>query len=334
MGAALMSTLGACSGKKRVLIYATSEEERIAYVQEKLNAQFPNYEIVIEYQGTGALSSKLLGEGKSTDCDIVFELEANITEKLLKEVGDDFLYDLKDYNFAQFTEAATAYGHTKYAPECMTYGAVVYNKKVLEEKGLSAPATYEDLLKPEYKDLVYMANPNSSGTGYLFFNGVASHFADLNGGDLAEGKRLSLEYFSKLNENIKEWTSSGSAPLKAVNRGEGAIGLAMLWQCVEYKKSNPDLEYTFLDYGAPSNLYVMSVINGHQERSEVKEVFDYIFNTLNKPQVESLIPDPIYKEQTPVDPEYPTNVTATKMYGLFDPVYKQDMLDSWSKTIK
>lgn len=312
------SLLTSCGGKEQILIYASAEEERIAYIQEELNKQFPDYDIIIQYQGTGALVSKLQGEGKNTDCDIIYELEANNMELLLDQ-DENFFADLSDYDFSQFTSAATSYGHKKYAPSCMTYGTVILNKKVLNDNGVEIPQTYNELLDPKYKNLISMPNPKSSGTGYLFYNGLVSTL----------GETKALEYFNSLNSNIKEYTSSGSAPLKAVNRGEIGIGLGMLWQAVLYSHDNSDLSYTFLDYGAPSNLYVMAIINGHDERKCVKEVFDYVFNTLNKKQVEKFIPDPIYSEYTPEDTIYPTNVPAMTMKGLFDPIYKQNLLDKW-----
>lgn len=308
-----------CSNKEQILIYTTSEEERNAFYQEELNKQFPDYEIIIQYSGTGALVSKMQGEGINTECDIILELEANNMELLLTQ-NDNFFADLSDYDFSQFTDTAISYGHKKYAPTCITYGAVFYNEKVLREKDLSAPTTYADLLDPKYKGLISMPNPKSSGTGYLFYNGLVSLL----------GEDAGLDYYNRLNSNISEFTSSGSAPIKAVNRGEIGIGLGMLWQAVLYSKTNSDIKYTFLDQGVPLNLYCMAMINGHEKRKCVKEVFDYVFNTLNKKDCEKFLPDPIYKDYTPEDSEYPVNVPTIDMKGLFDPDYKANLLDKWT----
>ena len=43
-----------------------------------------------------------------------------------------------------------------------------YNTELLEQKKLTAPACWADLIKPEYKGEVQVANPNSSGTAYTF----------------------------------------------------------------------------------------------------------------------------------------------------------------------
>ncbi len=44
---------------------------------------------------------------------------------------------------------------------------ITVNTKELKAKNISAPSSYEDLIKPEYKDLISMPSPASSGTGYL-----------------------------------------------------------------------------------------------------------------------------------------------------------------------
>ena len=41
-----------------------------------------------------------------------------------------------------------------------------YNTELLAKKGLPEPKCWADLLKPEFKDEVQIANPNSSGTAY------------------------------------------------------------------------------------------------------------------------------------------------------------------------
>lgn len=309
--------LTSCRRKDFILIYSTQEEERIEFIQEKLYNKFPNYDIVIEYSGTGALVSRLQGEEKYTECDIVYELECANLEIVMNSVPNIFS-DLDDYDFDIYDESVLGYNHKKYAIENRTWGGVIYNKKLLKERGLEIPETYNDLLDPKYEGLISMPNPKSSGTGYLFYNGLVSEY----------GTDKALSYFDKLDKNIKEYTTSGSVPIKSVDRGEIAIGFAMLWQCVEYKNKNKDLDYTFLDLGAPYNLYGMGIVEGHAS-PQVKEVFEYIFYELNKEAVDAFVPDKIYKEQSPKVPNYPENVVSIQMKGVFDPKYKQNLLDLW-----
>src|SRR4029450_6367695 len=42
-----------------------------------------------------------------------------------------------------------------------------FNTELLAKKGVKAPACWADLLKPEFKGEIQVANPNSSGTAYV-----------------------------------------------------------------------------------------------------------------------------------------------------------------------
>ena len=317
------SLLSACSkNSKKVVIYTAAEEERIEYLQKELNAKFPEYEIIFQSIGTGALVSKLQAEGKSTECDIFYDLEATNAEIILNG-NKDLFYDLSEYDFSIYDSSVTGYtaNHHKYAVNGKTDGTIVVNKKVLEQNGCAIPTTYDDLLKSEYKDLITMPSPKSSGTGYAFYNGLVSSM----------GQDAALTYFAELDKNMKEYTTSGSAPIKAVNKGEVAIGVGLLWQCVDYANKNSDLEVVFLNNEASYNLFTMGIISGKETKAAVKDVFDYLYKELNKVQCEKFNPDKIYVNQGKAEiANYPTNFTEIRMTGVFDFQYKQGLLDKWT----
>ena len=72
--------------------------------------------------------------------------------------------------------------------------------------GITPPKSWADLLKPEYKGLIRMASPNSSGTAY----NVLTTVRYINNGN--EDKMM--EYLIALDKNIDQYTLSGSAPGK------------------------------------------------------------------------------------------------------------------------
>lgn len=313
-----------CGGKtERVVIYTAAEEERIEYLQRELRAKFPQYDIVFQSIGTGALVSKLQAEGNRTECDIFYDLEATNAEIILNS-NPNLFYDLgSDYDFSVYLPSVVEYtkNHHKYAVNGKTDGTIVVNKSVLSQNGCEVPKTYEDLLKPEYKGLITMPSPKSSGTGYAFYNGLVSSL----------GEAKALEYFDSLDENIKEYTTSGSAPIKAVNKGEVAIGVGLLWQCVDYANRNSDLEVVFLNGEASYNLFTMGIISGKETKQAVKDVFDYLYRELNKVQCEKYNPDKIYTNQGAAEiSNYPTDFSEIQMNGVFDFRYKQNLLDKWS----
>ena len=315
-------TASTTSGKSdRVVIYTAAEDERIAYLQAELDKKFPNVEIVMQPLGTGQLLSKLQAEGKSGDCDIFYDLEV-VNAEIILNASPDLFVDLSDYDFSIYDSSVTGYTdrHHKYAVNGKTAGAFLVNTKMLEEKGLPIPATYEDMLKPEYKGLVAMPSPKSSGTGYSYYNGMITILGDEAG----------QKYFETLNPNIKEYTTSGSAPAKSAVRGDVAIAYGLLWQCVQYANENEGMTVVVPDQGLAFDLFTMGMISGHETKSSVKEVFTYLYNELNKPQCAKFNPDKIYVDMPAAEiPNYPASYDEITMNGLFDFEYKQNLLDAW-----
>lgn len=309
------------TGKDRVVIYTASEDERIAYIQEELDKQFPDAEIVIQSLGTGQLLSKLQAEGKDSDCDIFYDLEV-VNAEIILNASPDLFVDLSDYDFSIYDPSVTGYTdrHHKYAVNGKTAGAFLVNTRMLEEKGLPIPATYEDMLKPEYAGLISMPSPKSSGTGYSYYNGMVTIL----------GEEAAMKYFEELNPNIKEYTTSGSAPAKAAVRGDVAIAYGLLWQCVNYANENEGLTVVVPEQGLAFDLFTMGMISGHETKGSVKEVFTYLYNELNKPQCAKFNPDKIYVDMPAAEIQnYPENYKEITMAGLFDFQYKQDLLDKW-----
>ena len=92
------------------------------------------------------------------------------------------------------------------------------NTDELSRLGLEAPKSWDDLLKPEYKGLIWLSNYNTAGTPKL----VANLMIQLKGHD--EG----IQYLVDLDKNIQVYTKSGSGPSKNVGTGECVIGIGFL----------------------------------------------------------------------------------------------------------
>lgn len=311
----------ASSKSARVVIYTAAEDERIAYLQTELDNQFPDVEIVIQSLGTGQMLSKLQAEGTNSDCDIFYDLEV-VNAEIILNSNPDLFVDLDDYDFTIYDSSVTGYTdrHHKYAVNGKTAGAFLVNTKMLEEKGLSIPATYEDMLAPQYEGLISMPSPKSSGTGYSYYNGMITIL----------GEEAGQSYFDDLNPNIMEYTTSGSAPAKSAVRGDVAIAYGLLWQCVQYANENEGMTVVVPDKGLAFDLFTMGMISGHETKDSVKEVFTYLYNDLNKPQCAKFNPDKIYIDMPAAEiPNYPASYNEITMNGLFDFEYKQNLLDAW-----
>lgn len=330
-----VSALTGCNNKKVVYIFTAHEENRIRLYKRELSTKFPDYDIQIVSKTTGALMSEFQAQGTKSDADIFVGIEITNAEILLKE-NPDLFADLSDYDTSHYVDEVLQYqndvtladgstrkGHKKYHIQDKEAGCIVYSKSLCGE---NVPTSYEDLLDSRFNKSIIMPNPKTSGTGYYFYNGMAS----LN------GKEAALNYFTELNKNIKEWSSSGSGPVKGVDSKDIAVGLGMHFQAVEYANKNSDIGITYFAEGSPYTLYTMGMINGKETKPEVKEVYDYFFNYVNYLDNSEIVPETIYKSEFAKKPtvenwkspsDYGVDYSAMK--NLLDPNYKTELLDAW-----
>ena len=100
------------------------------------------------------------------------------------------------------------------------------NAKLLKEKGIPVPQSWQDLLRPELKGQVSMANPGSSGTAYTMLATIVQLM----------GEEKGLDYMKKLNGQIKVYQKSGTAPARMAGQGEVTVGLTFLHDGIKYQE--------------------------------------------------------------------------------------------------
>lgn len=281
----------------KVVIYSGAEEYRNEYFMERLKEQFPDYDITIEYMPTGNLAAKLAAEGTDTDMDIFYDLDFSYAGLVEQYLADISAYDQSVYVDDCKVESG------RYLAATRNGGAVIINPDVLAAKGIKEPTSYEDLLKPEYKGLVSMPDPKSSGTGYMFVKSLVN----------AWGEDEAFDYFDALSENILQFTSSGSGPVNALIQGEVAVGLGMTAQAVTKINEGANLKILFFEEGSPYSLYGYAIPEGKQTRQAVKDVFDFFYTNLVLEDKELYYPEQVFIGQINSVENYPTSIHYADM---------------------
>ena len=300
-------------GKEKVLIYTSVEDYVIEDMNARLSEQFPDYDITVEYVSTGNHAAKLLSEGTNSECDISYDLEYAYMEQLAQA---GVLADLSAYDRSVYTEDTIASNY--YLVQCRVGGAVILNTEVLAEKGLAEPTSYQDLLKPEYAGLISMANPKSSGTGYMFYKSLVN----------AWGEEEALAYFEALTPNVLQYTSSGSGPVNALLQKEVAIGFGMTSHAVTQINQGAPLKVIFFEEGSPFTMYGQGMISGKETRPCVKEVFDFLVGTYSYELNEKFFPEQMFKDVTYVVENYPENIVYSDMSNNTIEE-KENLLEKW-----
>lgn len=290
-----------CSSKEQILIYTSMEDYRQEYLNKRLQEEFPEYDIILDYFSTGNHAARLLAEGTHTPCDITYDLEYSYLHQLDQQ---GILSDVSEmYDMSVFCEDTLQ--SDCFIVENRTGGAVVVNTEVLQERNLPEPTSYQDLLNPAYKGLISMPSPKASGTGYMFLKSMVN----------AWGEEAAFSYIDQLTENVLQYTSSGSGPVNALVQKEAAIGLGMTSQAVIQINNGEPLKILYFEEGSPYALYGQAIISGKEERACVTEVFDFLINEYNYESNERFYPEKIYNDKDYVVDNYPQNIVYSDMHG-------------------
>lgn len=306
---------GAASGgddSNRVVIYSGAEEYRNEYFLERINEEFPEYDVTIEYMPTGNLAAKLAAEGEATDIDILYDLDFSYAGLV-----EEYLADVSDYDQSVYVDDCKVKSG-RYLAATRNGGAILINPKVLEEKGIQEPICYQDLLKPEFKNLISMPNPKSSGTGYMFVKSLVN----------AWGEDEAFEYFDGLAENVLQFTESGSGPVNALVQGEVAVGLGMTAQAVTSINDGADLKILFFEEGSPYSLYGYAIPKGKEDNKAIRDIFDFFYNTLVYEDKELFYPEQVFVDQVNNIENYPTDINYADMTGNTTEE-KTRLMDKW-----
>ena len=310
----LLVVTGCSKNKNTVVVYSCMEDNRNQELKNQLKDAFPDLDVKVQPIATGNTAAKIKNEGSNIEADIIIDLETAHIENLKDNFADISYFD--DSIYLEGVNKSNKYiTWVKYTMN------LIIDKKYFDEHNLSIPKTYNDLLKSEYKNLIAMPDPKTSGTGYGFFLNVANIM----------GEDKAVEYFKKLKNNIREFTTSGSGPTNLLKQGEIAIAMGMTSQGAEAITEGYDFKIIELSTGSPYNTTSAGIIKGRESNENVKEVFEWLINSFGVYDKEFYMPDKILKNQKVSVKNYPLDLNDADMTGIDSISVKEKLTKKWSK---
>ena len=213
-GAEETSLVDAAKAEGKLVVYGSCEEEYLAAACENFEKM---YGIEVEYQrlSTGEVQAKIEEENGNPSADVWF---GGTTDPYNVCAAEGLLeaYQAENASHIAKPQYKNADGYW-YGIYTGILGFMV-NTDELERMGLEAPQDWPDLLKPEYKGLIWLSNYNTAGTAKLVINTMIQKYGHDEG----------IQYLVDLDKNIQVYTKSGSGPSKNVGTGECVIGIGFL----------------------------------------------------------------------------------------------------------
>ena len=206
--------VAAAQAEGTLVVYGSCEEEYLAAACEHFEEL---YGITVQYQrlSTGEVQAKIEEENGNPSADVWF---GGTTDPYNVVAAEGLLEAYDAENASHITK--DVYKHA----DNMWYGiytgilGFMVNTDELDRMGLEAPQDWPDLLKEEYKGLIWLSNYNTAGTAKLVINTMIQKYGHDEG----------IQYLVDLDKNIEVYTKSGSGPSKNVGIGECVIGIGFL----------------------------------------------------------------------------------------------------------
>ena len=264
MAAGLLATGGA-SAAGNLTVYCSVQEEWCQAMVNAFQAE-TGITVAMTRKSSGETYAQIAAEAANPKGDIWWggtgdpHLQA-AEEGLTVEYDSPMLSELQPWAIAQHETA-------KKRTVGIYLGALGfgYNTEILQQKKLPEPKCWADLIKPEYKGEVQVANPNSSGTAYTF---LATQVQLL-------GEDPAFQYLKTLDGNVNQYTKSGAAPIQAAARGETLIGIVFQHDVIATTiatgaplKTVSPCEGTGFETGS------MSIIKGAPNLDNAKKWYDW-----------------------------------------------------------
>jgi ABC-type Fe3+ transport system, periplasmic component len=144
--------------------------------------------------------------------------------------------------------------------------AFVSNKKWLQQMGLNTPDSWDDLLKPEYRGMLAMGLPYSSGTGYTVISTLVQLY----------GEEKAFQYLRELNKQGVTYTTSGSLSGRAAAMREVGTALAFSHDAIKfYKEGFQDIVISFPKEGTGYEIGGVAIIKNGPNMKEAQKFVDW-----------------------------------------------------------
>ncbi|WP_395675825.1 extracellular solute-binding protein [Inquilinus sp.] len=240
---------------KQLVIYNASDSVNSAVVAA-FKAVHPDIDVQVVSGSTGPIAERAVAEKANPQADIVYLVNEDALDQL-KQAGVFEPYQPKDPKIpAEYLDPDGFYAKLFVTTMCM-----VVNQDRLKDKHLPAPTSWEDLIKPIYKNEIAVPSPVKSGTGGVILTTMVDAFG--------------WPYVENLAGNVYQWGDGGSDGATLAGNGEVAIGLSYDTTCFKVKTSGKPVEVVFGGI-TPGDTEGGGIVAGGPNPEEAKAFMDFL----------------------------------------------------------
>ena len=313
----LLSTASA----QDLVVYSSVDEENSRKLLDSFTAD-TGIQVQMVFLSSGPALSRIEAESNRPQADVWFGAPSE-NHIVAKERGLTQAYVAADAGAlpAEFKDEG-GFWHAIYTnPQ-----AVGVRTDILESRGATVPSTWQDLLDPQYRGLIQMPSPQSSGTAYnliLTLSGI-------------HGEDGAFEFLKALNDNIQTYTQSGTAPSGALGVGETAVAIQFSPGFLRLIDEGFPVTIVFPEEGVGYEVAAMSILQGATHLEAARALVDWMTSAAGQ---EALSANKTYFMPIRSDVSAGEGVPSLEEITLisFDPQFaaanRQRLVDRWVEEV-
>ncbi|MEM2356049.1 MAG: ABC transporter substrate-binding protein [Candidatus Bathyarchaeia archaeon] len=253
-------------GQQKVLhIYTSLPEVEAKEYIEAFEKKYPDIDVVWVRLSTGAMLARIRAEAANPQASLWF---GGPTDAYIVAAKEGLLAPYKDSPGWQNTPSLYKDPDGYWTGFGVNYLCFVSNKNFLEERGLTPPRSWNDLLHPEFFGRLSMAFPYTSGTGYARLATLIFIF----------GEEKAFELEAAYSKRILEYTESGPGCIPKVGLGEAAVGITYVSDVIAAIAQGYPIIYSFPEEGTSYTTDCIALIKGGPEPELAKIFYEWLLS--------------------------------------------------------
>jgi iron(III) transport system substrate-binding protein len=150
------------------------------------------------------------------------------------------------------------------------YIGFICNTRFLEQRQLSCPRTWRELLDPRLTGHVSVAYPYTSGTAYVLVVALLELM----------GEEAGWEYIAALDRQVARYNSSGTAAVTQVGMGEAGVGIAFVHDILKkgVERGYP-VVLSIPEDGTPPEVGAVALVRGGRQPELGRQFIDWLLST-------------------------------------------------------
>jgi len=265
MALALLLTpaLGVLAADRELVIYSSVDEENATKILNVFS-ETTGIKINMVFLSSGPALSRIEAEKNNPQADLWFGApnenhivakERGLTQPYVSPSAEEMAENFKDQEGYWYAFYMNPLGFGVLPDELKNLGATV-------------PSAWSDLTDPQYKGLIQMPSPQSSGTAYAVIQTLISIY----------GEDEAFKYMKDLNPNIQTYTQSGTGPSKSLAIKETSLAIQFTPAFLKLVDQGFPAAVVFPSEGVGYEAAALSILQGAKNLDEAKALVDWILS--------------------------------------------------------